>query len=142
MTTAASTAGAGDTQARQRPASPYELAGGEEGLRRLVDRFYAIMDSAPEAAGIRAMHAQDLGPVSRGLFEYLSGWLGGPPLYAECTGSVCLNAPHRSFAIGEAERDQWLFCMRQAMADIGLPEETRKLFDGPFFAIADFVRNR
>ena len=32
--------------------------------------------------------------------------------------------------------------MRQAMVDVGFPEETRKLFDGPFFAIADFVRNR
>ncbi len=124
------------------PQSPYELAGGEEGLRRLVARFYAIMDSAPEAAGIRAMHGADLGPVSNSLFEYLSGWLGGPPLYSQRTGTVCLTAPHKGFAIGEAERDQWLFCMRQAMADLGWPEETRALFDGPFFAIADFVRNR
>ena len=124
------------------PVTPYELAGGAEGLRRLVARFYAIMDSAPEAAGIRAMHGPDLGPVSNSLFEYLSGWLGGPALYVERTGSVCLTAPHRPFAIGEAERDQWLFCMRQAMVDVGFPEETRKLFDGPFFAIADFMRNR
>lgn len=124
------------------PATPYALAGGAESLRRLVTRFYEIMDSAPEAAGIRAMHGTDLGPVSDSLFEYLSGWLGGPPLYAERTGSVCLNAPHRRFAIGETERDQWLFCMRQAMVDVGLPEEARNLFDGPLFAIADFVRNR
>jgi hemoglobin len=138
MTTQAET----QEEARPVPASPYELAGGEEGLRRLVARFYAIMDSAPEAAGIRAMHGADLGPVSNSLFEYLSGWLGGPPLYSARTGSVCLTGPHRGFAIGEAERDQWLFCMRQAMVDVGLPEETRTLFEGPLFAIADFVRNR
>jgi hemoglobin len=130
------------TDAAPAPQRPYDLAGGEEGLRRLVDRFYAIMDSAPEAAGIRAMHGADLGPVSNSLFEYLSGWLGGPPLYSTRTGSVCLTAPHRPFAIGESERDQWLFCMRQAMVDLGWPDETRALFDGPFFAIADFVRNR
>lgn len=129
-------------EARPAPASPYELAGGEEGLRRLVARFYEIMDSAPEAAGIRAMHGADLGPVSNSLFEYLSGWLGGPPLYSARTGSVCLTAPHKGFAIGEAERDQWLFCMRQAMVDVGLSEQTRTLFEGPLFAIADFVRNR
>lgn len=142
MVTGITGGAAAGAQERPTPPTPYELAGGEEGLRRLVARFYAIMDSAPEAAGIRAMHGADLGPVSNSLFEYLSGWLGGPPLYSDRTGTVCLSAPHKPFAIGEDERDQWLFCMRQAMIDVGLPEETRRLFDGPLFAIADFVRNR
>ncbi|MBT7231992.1 MAG: globin, partial [Rhodospirillaceae bacterium] len=36
--------------------TPYALMGGEEPLRRLVKRFYEIVDSDPMAAPIRAMH--------------------------------------------------------------------------------------
>jgi hemoglobin len=129
---------------RERPAQvvPYELIGGEAGLRRIVDRFYAIMDSDPEAAGIRAMHGADLGPIREKLFEFLSGWLGGPPLYFQRSGSVCLSAAHRPFAIGEAERDQWLHCMRRALVEEGVSAEVREMLDEPLFRIADFVRNR
>ena len=40
-------------------ASPthYVLLGGDDGIRRLVDRFYDLMDTAPEAATIRRLHA-------------------------------------------------------------------------------------
>ena len=47
---------------KQPMATPYERIGGEAGVRQLVDAFYRIMATAPEAAGIRAMHAEDLGP--------------------------------------------------------------------------------
>jgi hypothetical protein len=40
--------------------SLYELLGGEKGLRSLVDRFYDIMDSSPEAKQIRRFHAKSL----------------------------------------------------------------------------------
>ena len=33
--------------------SPYEQLGGEAGVRRLVERFYAYMDELPEAADTR-----------------------------------------------------------------------------------------
>ncbi|NWF64808.1 MAG: globin, partial [Chloroflexi bacterium] len=33
--------------------SLYELLGGETGVRALVDRFYDLMDSSPEARDIR-----------------------------------------------------------------------------------------
>ena len=121
---------------------PYELIGGEAVLRRIVDRFYEIMDENPEASTIRAMHGADLGPIREKLFEFLSGWLGGPPLYFQRTDSVCLSSAHKPFAIGPAERDQWVMCMRQALVDVGVAEETRQLLDQPIYAIADFVRNR
>lgn len=124
------------------PQTPYDMLGGEAGVRRLVDRFYEVMDEAPEAAEIRAMHKDDLGPVRESLFEFLSGWLGGPPLYVQRTGTVCLAKPHRPYPIGEAERDQWMFCMRQALADTVESEKLRDLLDKPFFMVADFVRNR
>ena len=60
---------------------PYELIGGGPVVRQVVERFYDIMDADPAAAGIRAMHAGDLGPMRERLFEFLSAWLGGPTTY-------------------------------------------------------------
>jgi hemoglobin len=121
---------------------PYERIGGAEGLHRIVERFYEIMDSDPAAAGIRAMHGADLGPIREKLFDFLSGWLGGPPLYFQRTDRKCLHSAHAPYAIGEAERDQWLACMYQALGDAGVDEDTRKLLEKPLFMVADFVRNR
>ena len=107
-----------------------------------MDRFYEIMDSDPEAAAIRAMHSDDLGPIRDKLFDFLSGWLGGPPLYMKRTGSVCLTHAHAPFAIGDAERDAWLMCMRRALEDEGVAEDVREMLDHPLFMIADFIKNR
>ena len=97
------------------PESIYETIGGEQRLRALVDRFYDLMDSAPEAAGIRALHPEDLTESRNKLFWFLSGWSGGPPMYIERFGHPRLRARHLPFSIGEAERDQWLWCMNHAL---------------------------
>ena len=142
------TAGTTQETAREKPpeqqarVTPYDLIGGEDALRRIVDRFYEIMDSDPEAATIRVMHGDDLGPIRDKLFDFLSGWLGGPPLYFQRAGSVCLNHAHAPFAIGEAERDAWLMCMRRALEDEGVDAEVREMLDKPLFMIADMVKNR
>ncbi|MCW8826060.1 MAG: group II truncated hemoglobin, partial [Gammaproteobacteria bacterium] len=120
----------------------YQRIGGENGVRALVDRFYDLMDSLPEAAGIRAMHAPDLMIAREKLFMFLSGWLGGPQLYMEKYGHPRLRQRHLPFKIGESERDQWMLCIRQAMIDIGLDEDFRQLLDAAFYKTADFMRNR
>ena len=122
--------------------SPYDMIGGAEGLRRIVDRFYDIMDSEPEVAAIRAMHAADLGPMRQRLFEFLSGWLGGPPLYFQRPDHKCIVSAHRPFAIGADERDQWMMCMRRAMAECGVAEDWRALLDQAFLRVAEAFRNR
>lgn len=122
--------------------SPYELIGGAEAVRRIADRFYDIMDSDPAAASIRAMHATDLGPVRDRLFEFLSGWLGGPPLYFQRPNHKCIMSVHRPYAIGEAERDQWMMCMRRALEECDVDPEIRSLLDKPFLRVADAFRNR
>ncbi|HNO87365.1 MAG TPA: group II truncated hemoglobin, partial [Rhodocyclaceae bacterium] len=90
--------------------TPYESFGGEETIRRLVHRFYALMDALPEAWDIRQMHPADLSGSEQKLFMYLTGWLGGPPLYEEAYGHPRLRARHLPFTIGDTERDQWLLC--------------------------------
>jgi hemoglobin len=119
------------------PIVPYALLGGDAGIRRLVDRFYEIMDQEPAAAAIRAMHPADLSAMRERLAAYLSGWLGGPPLFFTLRPGVCIMSAHKQFAIGAAERDAWLFCMTQALAEMDVSESTRALLKEPFFRIAD-----
>jgi hemoglobin len=86
--------------------STYQLIGGEAGLRSLMDNFYDLMDSSPEAAKIRAFHGKSLKQSREKLFMFLSGWSGGPQLYIEKFGHPRLRMRHMLFAIGTVERDQ------------------------------------
>ena len=122
--------------------SPYDALGGEQGIRQLCKAFYIAMDSLPEAAHIRRMHDDSLVEVEEKLFEYLSGWLGGPPLYSKKYGSVCLTDPHKPYAIGPAARDQWLLCMDSALEKVGASEELKALIKEPLFGIANAVKNQ
>ena len=97
--------------------SPYQILG-EEGIGELVDAFYDAMEELPDAARIRAMHKTDLSEVRGKLKDYLTGWMGGPPLYHRKTGTVCLTDPHEPYAIGPRERDQWLLCMERALEEV------------------------
>lgn len=130
------------TPEAERQLNPYEMIGGAPAVRRIVDRFYDIMDEDPAAAPIRAMHAEDLGPMRDRLFEFLSGWLGGPPLYFQRSDRKCIMSAHRPFAIGEAERDQWMMCIRRAMADSGVSPEVRELLDKPFLRMCEAFRSK
>lgn len=121
--------------------TPFHLLG-EQGIRELTSAFYDIMDSLPEAAGVRAMHAADLTPMKEKLAEYLIGWMGGPPLYAQKYGSVCMTEPHEPYHIDPEERDQWLLCMHRALAQTGASEELVEMLRLPLFRIADAIRNR
>lgn len=93
----------------------FQAAGGEAGLRALVDAFYDIMAQLPQAQKIRAMHAEDLALSRDKLARFLCGWLGGPRRYSEKYGPINIPQAHRHLSIGEAERDAWLACMAQAI---------------------------
>ena len=120
----------------------YQQIGGEQTLRSLVGRFYELMDALPEAAGIRALHPETLDSSREKLFMFLSGWMGGPPLYIERFGHPRLRSRHLPFPIGEVERDQWLMCMNKALAEIGIDPILRQQLSLSFAQLADFMRNR
>ncbi|WP_027159317.1 group II truncated hemoglobin [Methylobacter luteus] len=105
--------------------TPYELIGGEKALLSLVDRFYFFMDTLPEAAGIRAMHAKSLSGARDKLFKFLSGWLGGPDLFIQQYGHPRLRQRHFPFAIGPSERDQWMLCMNKALNEMPMDADFR-----------------
>jgi hemoglobin len=121
----------------------FELLGGHtEVIRALVERFYDIMDSDDRAAGIRALHPQELTSSREKLFMFLTGWSGGPQLYIERYGHPFLRRRHLPFAIGESERDQWMYCMIKSMHDIGLEEPVITKLSAALWDVADFMRNQ
>lgn len=122
--------------------TPYELLGGDAGVRTLVDRFYDLMDTAPEAATIRALHAKSLKASREKLYMFISGWTGGPQLYVERHGHPRLRARHLPFTISSRERDEWLWCMDRAMAEHDAPREVKDFLREKLHALADHMRNQ
>lgn len=124
----------------------YQLLGGDEAaiatIRSLVEHFYDIMDADQKAKEIRAMHPEDLTGSREKLFMFLTGWTGGPQLYIERYGHPRLRARHLPFSIGEAERDQWMYCMISAMHQIGLAEPLLTQLATQLYGVADFMRNK
>ena len=121
--------------------SMYAWLGGEQVIKDLVNRFYDIMDSDESLKPIRSMHKEDLSPMRLSLFEFLSGWLGGPPLFIERNGSPCLTGAHKPFKIDAAARDQWMKCINQAMVDIEIEEKYRDMLTPAFERMAEMMRN-
>ena len=120
----------------------FERCGGEAVIRKLVDRFYDLMDEDPDYYAIRKLHPAQLTDSRDKLYWFLSGWLGGPPLYTDRVGQPFLRRRHQPFAIGEAERDQWMGCMTRAMQDLQLEVGLQQELDAAFFKTADFMRNQ
>lgn len=121
--------------------TPYEGLGGADAVRRLVDRFYDLMDELPETHGLRQLHPTDLTGSRQSLFEFLSGWFGGPPLYIEKKGHPRLRMRHMPFAIGPAERDQWMLCMRTAIDEQVGDEALHQGVLNAFVQMADHMVN-
>lgn len=96
-------------------ATSYAAAGGDEGLRRLVEGFYDEMDRLVEARTIRAMHPLDLSMARDKLRLFLCAWLGGPNHYRERFGPISIPSFHARFPIDAAERDAWLLCMQRTV---------------------------
>ena len=120
----------------------FEAIGGEEKIRLLVDRFYDLMDTRPETARIRSLHPADLTDSREKLFLFLVGWMGGPPLYVSKFGHPRLRARHIQFPIGTRERDEWLWCMTQALNEFEFPDLLVEQLQRSFAQTADFMRNQ
>lgn len=128
-------------QATEQQTTMYDWIGGEEGVRKLVNRFYDIMDSDEKAKTVRAMHKEDLSNIRQGLFEYLSGWLGGPPLFIAKHGSPCITKQHKPFKIDQQASEAWMHCITQAMEDVDIEEKYRDMLKPAFQRMCDTLIN-
>ncbi len=122
--------------------SLYSRLGGEAVLRAFVDKLYDVMETTPEVSHIREMHSSDLSHARDRLFLFLSGMLGGPPLYMEAFGPPRLRRKHLKFEIGNTERDQWLYCAQQAVDQLEIAGYLREELMKDLSVMANHLRNK
>jgi hemoglobin len=121
-------------------ATPYEALGGDHVVRALVECFYDLIEA--ESPDLRAMLPRDTSTSRQKLYEFLSGWLGGPPLYMERRGHPRLRLRHMPFDIGTPEAEEWMRCMRKAIEVVGIDEPTASFLSGELAKTAAGLRNR
>lgn len=66
---------------------------------------------------------------------------GGPPHHEHRFGHPRQRARHLPYAIGSAERDRWLACMRQARRECAVDATLAERLGEAFFKTADWMRN-
>jgi hemoglobin len=125
-------------------ASPYQRIGGEAGVHRLVNLFYDIVENDPVGAPLMIMHNRGHGiaHAREAQFEFLSGFLGGPQLYAEHHGHSNVHKMHEHLAIGVTERDAWIACMEKALHALAAEPGIRKLLMQHFSRVAEALRTK
>lgn len=101
------------------PRTPYEALGGGAVIARIVDRFYDLMDSEPQYAALRAMHAADLAPMRGSLAGWLSAWAGGPRDWFDHNPGKCMMSAHRGLGVSRETAAQWADAMARAIAECG-----------------------
>ncbi|AVH42532.1 globin [Agrobacterium tumefaciens] len=120
----------------------YEAIGGDATVRALTRRFYELMDTLPEAARCRVIHPADLSGSEAKFYDYLTGYLGGPPVYVEKHGHPMLRRRHFVAPIGPAERDEWLLCFRRAMDETIENPKLREIIWTPVERLAFHMQNQ
>lgn len=120
----------------------YEAIGGDPTVRALTHRFYELMDTLPEAARCRAVHPADLSGSEEKFYEYLTGWLGGPPIYLEKRGHPMLRRRHFVAEIGPEERDEWLLCFTRALEETVAHPKLRQIILDPITRLALHMQNK
>lgn len=109
---------------QQNQSSLYELMGGAETIRKLVEAFYPKVQADPL---IGDLFPEDITPVMEKQFLFLSQFFGGANLYTEKYGNPMMRARHLPFPITEERADAWLDCMRRALEEIGLDAALQRL---------------
>lgn len=120
----------------------FQAAGGEIGIRKLVNEFFDRMGSDERFALIYEMHPDDKETSRDKLARFLCGWLGGPKLFTEKYGSISIPRAHEHLAIATPERDQWLTCMGETVADQSFAEDFKQYLMQQLFVPAEGVRRR
>jgi hemoglobin len=127
---------------KQPELSHFQRIGGADKIRRLVNRFYQLMDELPESYGLRKMHAEDLQGSEDKLFKFLNGWMGGPDLYVQEYGHPMLRRRHMPFKVDVSARDQWLMCMDMALKEVVEDMPLRAELSEAFAKVGDHMRNQ
>lgn len=119
---------------------PYQEIGGEAAVRALVETFYDVVEA--ESPVLREMLPSNTSTSRIKLFEFLSGWLGGPSLYIKKRGHPRLRMRHFPFAIGDYEAGEWMRCMEKAMDSNDITGPLRQFLTEKLTESALHMRNQ
>lgn len=122
----------------QEERSIYELVGGEDTFRRLVDIFYTKIE---HDAYLRPMFPDSLDEGKEWQFLFLCQLFGGPQRYAEERGHPRLRMRHAPFAIDQKARDVWLGHMLDAMTEINIRQPAYDMMRSYFERAATHMIN-
>ena len=120
----------------------FQAAGGQEGIFALVENFFDRMGSDERFATIWHMHPDEKDVSRDKLARFLCGWLGGPKLYNEKYGAIGIPRVHAHLDIKTPERDQWLTCMSESVAEQPFSPEFKAYLMEQLFVPAEAVRRR
>ena len=118
----------------------YQAAGGQTGIRRLIDCFFDIMASDSRYATIYHWHPEDKEESRDKLALFLCGWMGGPKPFIEKYGSIRIPEAHKHLDITTVERDLWLECMARALSEQDYPSALVEYLQHQLFIPAERVR--
>ena len=121
-------------------ATPYEEIGGDEMVRSLVEKFYDIIET--ESPVLRAMLPSTTSGSRQKLYEFLSGWMGGPQLYLERRGHPRLRLRHMPFPIDTHAAEEWTRCMGQALSAVEAPFDVAIYLERELGNTAQELRNQ
>lgn len=125
-------------------ATPFELLGGADRIRAIVERFYDLMHEREPALAQLHSCTPD-GKVDRGSRDrfgmFLIGWLGGPQDYIREHGHPRLRMRHARVRVDIEMRNAWLRCMYTALDEHGITGQIREFLNERFADVADFMRN-
>lgn len=124
--------------------SLYDDVGGEDGLRRLVETFYDIIEYEPAGERLHLLHLRGHGVAHSRIeqFNFLAQFLGGPRLYSEKHGHVNVRQMHEHVEIDAQSRDDWLACMSEAIDRVGLSARVKSDLMMHFTRVAKILVNR
>src|SRR5262245_12264842 len=97
--------------------TPFDLVGGMEMVREIVDRFYDHLEQDNSYAALRALHAPELAPMRKSLAGFLAAWLGGPRDWFEEHPGLCMMSAHRNVPMTAETGRQWADAMTRAIKD-------------------------
>ncbi|WP_270181647.1 globin domain-containing protein [Alkalihalobacillus sp. CinArs1] len=100
----------------------YDLIGRSK-LDELVNAFYNRVSQHPK---LKPIFPADLDETARKQKQFLTQFLGGPPLYSEEHGHPMLRARHLPFEITPERATAWLTCMEDAMDEVELEIELKE----------------
>ena len=118
----------------------FRAAGGQAGIRKLIDTFFDIMGSNPAYRRIYDWHPDDIEVSRDKLTLFLCGWMGGPRPFLEKYGPIAIPVVHRHLDVTEIERDMWLNCMKEALAQQDYAESLRQYLIEQLYVPAERIR--